>query len=185
MTDYFGTDEDDLIDASQLDSDIKNINSGSGNDTITNVSSSQEVRSSEGNDNISGTNFTYRISGGTGSQDITVNLKDGISDDGFGTQDTISGATSIHTDRNHNTTIYGTDNKEEFWLNGGSNIVDGGGGNDRVIYYGKKSSDYSITLVGEEIHIEGNSTKDILASMRSLDTIKNFALSYDGISVKI
>ena len=98
MADYFGTDEDDLIDASQLDSDIKNINSGSGNDTITNVSSSQEVRSSEGNDNISGTNFTYRISGGTGSQDITVNLKDGISDDGFGTQDTISGATSIHTD---------------------------------------------------------------------------------------
>ena len=59
MADYFGTDEDDLIDASQLDSDIKNINSGSGNDTITNVSSSQEVRSSEGNDNISGTNFTY------------------------------------------------------------------------------------------------------------------------------
>ena len=166
MADYFGTDEDDLIDASQLDSDIKNINSGSGNDTITNVSSSQEVRSSEGNDNISGTNFTYRISGGTGSQDITVNLKDGISDDGFGTQDTISGATSIHTDSNHNTTIYGTNSKEDFWLNGGSNIVDGGGGNDRVIYYGKKSSDYSITLVGEEIHIEGNSTKDILTNVR-------------------
>ena len=166
MTDYFGTDEDDLIDASQLDPDIKNINSGSGNDTIINVSSSQEVRSSEGNDIISGTNFTYRISGSAYSQDITVNLKDGISDDGFGTQDTISGATSIHTDWNHNTTIYGTDNKEEFWLNGGSNIVDGGGGDDQVIYYGKKSTDFSIKLVGNEIHIEGSSTKDILTNVR-------------------
>ena len=34
MADYFGTDEDDIIDASELDEDIKNINSGAGNDTI-------------------------------------------------------------------------------------------------------------------------------------------------------
>ena len=114
MADYNGTDEDDIIDASELDSNVKNINSGAGNDTITNVKSSQEVRTSKGNDNISGTDFTYRISGGNGSQNITINLKDGISDDGFGTQDNISGATSIHTDSQHNTTIYGTNNKEEF-----------------------------------------------------------------------
>ena len=87
MADYFGTDEDDIIDASELGSDVKNINSGDGNDTISNVSSSQEVRSSKGDDAISGNNFTYRLSRGDGSQDVTVNLKEGFSDDGFGTTD--------------------------------------------------------------------------------------------------
>ena len=106
MADYFGTDEDDIIDASELDEDIKNINSGAGNDTITNVKSTQEVRTSLGDDDISGNNFTYRISRGDGSQDITVNLKEGFSDDGFGTTDTLSGVYSVHTDINHNTTIY-------------------------------------------------------------------------------
>ena len=37
MADYNGTDEDDIIDASELSSDIKNIYPGKGNDTITNV----------------------------------------------------------------------------------------------------------------------------------------------------
>ena len=41
MADYNGTDEDDIIDASELDSDIGNIYPGAktlkGNDTITNA----------------------------------------------------------------------------------------------------------------------------------------------------
>ena len=37
MADYNGTDEDDIIDASELDSDIGNIRPGEGNDTITNA----------------------------------------------------------------------------------------------------------------------------------------------------
>ena len=37
MADYNGTDEDDIIDASELDSDIGNIYPGKGNDTITNA----------------------------------------------------------------------------------------------------------------------------------------------------
>ena len=166
MADYNGTDEDDVIDASELDEDIKNINSGAGNDTITNVKSTQEVRTSLGDDDISGNNFTYRISRGDGSQDITVNLKEGFSDDGFGTTDTLSGVYSVHTDNNHNTTIYGTSNKEEFWLNGGNNIVDGGGGDDQVVYFGKTENDFEIQYVGNEVHVVGNQTKDILTNVR-------------------
>ena len=41
MADYNGTDEDDIIDASELDSDIGNIYPGKGNDTITNAKSGQ------------------------------------------------------------------------------------------------------------------------------------------------
>ena len=166
MTDYFGTDQNDIIDASNLDPDVKNINSGAGNDTISNVSSAQEVRTSKGDDTISGSNFIYRISRGDGSQDITVNLEEGFSDDGFGTTDNISGVYSVHTYTYHNTTIYGTSNKEEFWLNGGNNVVDGGGGDDQVIYFDKKSSDYIITYSGNDVHITGDATKDILTNVR-------------------
>ena len=45
MTDYFGTDQDDIIDASNLDPDVKNINSGAGNDKISNVSISLLLKS--------------------------------------------------------------------------------------------------------------------------------------------
>ena len=37
MADYNGTDEDDIIDVSELDSDIGNIYPGKGNDTVTNA----------------------------------------------------------------------------------------------------------------------------------------------------
>ena len=37
MADYNGTDEDDIIDASTLDSDVGRIYPGKGNDTVTNL----------------------------------------------------------------------------------------------------------------------------------------------------
>ena len=46
MADYNGTDEDDIIDASELSSDIKNIYPGKGNDTVTNLSFGQILVSS-------------------------------------------------------------------------------------------------------------------------------------------
>ena len=76
MADYNGTDEDDIIDASELASDINNIYPGKGNDTITNAKSGQTIISSPGEDNISGSNFDYALwqanQGG-----ITINLKEG------------------------------------------------------------------------------------------------------------
>ena len=59
MANYNGTDEDDIIDASILDSDVRRIYPGKGNDTITNVKLGQTVVSSPGEDTISGSNFDY------------------------------------------------------------------------------------------------------------------------------
>ena len=50
MADYNGTDEDDIIDASELDSDIGNIYPGKGNDTITNATSKHTIISGPGED---------------------------------------------------------------------------------------------------------------------------------------
>ena len=52
MADYNGTDEDDIIDVSELDSDIGNIYPGKGNDTVTNATIKHTIVSSPGEDNI-------------------------------------------------------------------------------------------------------------------------------------
>lgn len=61
MADYNGTDEDDIIDASALDSNIDKIYPGKGNDTITNAKSGQTIISSPGEDTLSGTNYDYAL----------------------------------------------------------------------------------------------------------------------------
>ena len=61
MADYNGTDEDDIIDVSELDSDIGNIYPGKGNDTVTNATSKHTIISGPGEDNISGINFKYAV----------------------------------------------------------------------------------------------------------------------------
>jgi hypothetical protein len=94
MADYNGTDEDDLIDASTLDSDVNNIYPGKGNDTVTNATSKHTIIASPGEDNISGEKFGYALWNAT--QAVTINLKEGWSEDGFGTRDTISGIETIH-----------------------------------------------------------------------------------------
>ena len=92
MADYNGTDEDDIIDASELDR-YGNIYPGKGNDTITNAKSGQTIVSSPGEDTISGSNFDYAFWNAT--QAVTINLKEGWSEDGFGTRDTVSGVTQF------------------------------------------------------------------------------------------
>ena len=86
MADYNGTDGDDIIDASELASDVNNIYPGKGNDTVTNATSRQTIISSPGEDNISGSNFAYALWQAT-QGGITINLKEGWSDDGFGGKD--------------------------------------------------------------------------------------------------
>jgi|TARA_B110000240_G_C13391651_1_gene407055 hypothetical protein len=61
MADYNGTDEDDIIDASALDSNVDKIYPGKGNDTITNAKSGQTIISSPGEDTLSGTNYDYAL----------------------------------------------------------------------------------------------------------------------------
>src|SRR6056300_329177 len=143
MSDYFGTDEDDIIDASILDSDVRRIYHGKGEDTIT------------------GSNFDYAF--WDAEQGVTINLKEGWSEDGFGTRDTVSGVITIHGS-GFGDTFYGTDNYEKFFANGGDNILNMGIGDDMVSYAPGRgaSTDYTITNVGDEVHVTGPNTKDII-----------------------
>jgi len=168
MADYFGTDEDDIIDASELESNIGNIRPGEGNDTITNASSKHTIVSSPGEDNISGEKFGYALWNAT--QAVTINLKENWTEDGFGTRDTISGVEVIHGSR-FGDTFYGTENYEKFFANGGDNILNMGGGDDRVSYAPGRgpSTDYEVKLIGEEIHVIGKSTTDIIIGGRYVE----------------
>ena len=173
MTDYNGTDEDDIIDASELTSDIRNIYPGKGDDIVKNLTSGQTIIAGPGEDQISGNNFDYAmwqaIQGG-----ITINLKEGWSDDGFGGRDYISGVATVHGS-GFGDTIFGTASTENFFANGGNNVIDGGGGEDTVSYtYGKGTSkDFEIAYKDDgSIHVKGpNDTLDILTN---ISTIKFF-----------
>ena len=181
MADYNGTDEDDIIDASELASDINNIYPGKGNDTVINIKSGQTIISSPGEDTLSGTNYDYAL--WQAEQAVTINLKEGWAEDGFGTRDNVSGIVTIHGSR-FGDTIYGTENYERFFANGGDNIFNGGGGDDKISYapsLGRESTTYKITNVGDEVHIVGPDTKDIVNGVRFIEFMednKTIDLSY-------
>ena len=164
MTDYYGTDENDEIDASELDSNISNIYPKEGDDIVTNANSSHTIISGPGDDNYSGLNFGYAL--WNAQQSTTVNLKEGWADDGFGTRDKISGVITVHGSGNgHN--VYGTAADERFFANGGNNFFEGGGGIDRISYAGGNSKNYKVTKIGDEVHIE-----KISGLFRTIDKVK-------------
>ena len=173
MADYNGTDEDDIIDASELDSDIGNIYPGKGNDTITNVKSGQTIVSSPGEDTISGSNFDYAL--WQAQQSVTINLKEGWAEDGFGTRDNVSGIATIHGS-SFGDTVYGTESYERFFANGGDNFFYGGGGGDKISYApstGRESTNYTITKVGDEVHIVGPNTKDVVTGVKYVEFMED------------
>ena len=168
MADYNGTDEDDIIDASELDSDIGNIYPGKGNDTVTNATIMHTIVSSPGEDNISGEKFGYALWNAT--QSVTINLKEGWSEDGFGTRDTVSGIETIHGSR-FGDTIYGSENYERYFVNGGNNTIDGDGGYDRASYAPGRgpSTDFEITYIDGSAHVKGQNTLDILTNISTIE----------------
>ena len=82
MADYNGSDNNDIIDVSELASDVINIYPGNGNDIIINATSQHNIVASPGEDSISGKNTSYAL--WQSRQNSTVNLKEGWADDGFG-----------------------------------------------------------------------------------------------------
>ena len=186
VIDGIGTDEDDIIDASKLDSDIRNIYPGKGNDTVTNATSNHTIASGPGEDTISGEKFGYALWNAT--QSVTINLKEGWSEDGFGTRDTISGIETIHGS-SYGDTIYGSENYEKYFVNGGNNTIDGGGGGDRASYAPGRgaSTDFEITYIDESVHVKGENTLDILKNISSIefmDDSKIFNVSYFSSPIK-
>ena len=168
MADYNGTDEDDIIDASELDSDIGNIYPGKGNDTVSNATIMHTIVSSPGEDNISGEKFGYALWNAT--QAVTINLKENWSEDGFGTRDTISGVETIHGSA-FGDTIYGSENYERYFVNGGNNTIDGDGGYDRASYAPGRgpSTDFEITYIDGSAHVKGQNTLDILTNISTIE----------------
>ena len=166
MADYYGTDEDDIIDGSELSSDISNIYPKKGNDQLTNLNG-QTVVASPGNDSISGTNVQYAFWNATESP--TINLSEGWADDGFGGRDTISGITTIHG-TSLGMTITGTSAYEHVLLFGGNNTFNMGGGDDKITYHLLNSTDYVISSVGDEIHVTNSSlnTLDIITGVKEI-----------------
>jgi len=167
MVDYNGTDEDDLIDGSELSSDITNIYPKKGNDQLTNLNG-QTVISGPGNDSISGINVQYAFWNATESP--TINLLEGWADDGFGFRDTISGITVIHG-TNLGMTITGTSAYEKVFLFGGNNTFNMGGGDDKIVYHELNSTDYLISNVNGEIHVTNSAldTLDIITGTKYIE----------------
>lgn len=166
MADYNGTDEDDIIDGSELPSDISNIYPKKGNDQLTNLNG-QTVVASPGDDSISGTNVQYAFWHATESP--TINLLEGWADDGFGYRDTISGITTIHG-TSLGMTITGTSAYEHVLLFGGNNTFNMGGGDDKITYHLLNSTDYVISSVGDGVHVTNSSlnTLDIITGVKKI-----------------
>jgi hypothetical protein len=163
MADYYGTDDDDLIDASQLPEDFNKasdkIYPGKGNDEIINIDG-HEVVSSEGNDSYSGINIKLAYYSDPKSTDI--NLQKGSVTDGYGGTDTINGHVSEVYLSREGGNFTGTESFEKIIIWGSNNtVITGNGEKDRVQIFNSVSSDYNIQKVGEDIQIKHN-TEDII-----------------------
>ena len=161
MADYYGTDEDDVIDASQLPEDFNKagnkIYPGKGNDEIINIDG-HEVVSSGGNDTYSGKNIKLAFFFDPGA--VTINLLEGSANDGYGGTDTITGTVSEVYLSSQGGNFTGTENFEKVIIWGSSNTIITSGGNDRIELRDDTSSDYTIKKVGDDIHLD-HKTLDI------------------------
>jgi hypothetical protein len=141
--DYHGTNGNDNIDQKALGlADWTNIFGGAGNDTIR-VGNATAIGEA-GDDTIIGTTHYSTVAYWGSPAGVTVNLATGIAQDGFGGTDHLSGIYVVQA-TGFNDRITGSSADETFWLGGGSDSVTGGGGHDKVIYYGMKASAATVT----------------------------------------
>jgi hypothetical protein len=141
--DYHGTSGNDDIDQKALGlADWTNFYGGAGNDTIR-IGNATAIGEA-GDDTIIGSTHYSTVAYWGSPAGVTVNLATGIAQDGFGGTDHLSGIyviqASAYSDR-----LTGSSADETFWLSGGNDSVTGGGGHDKVIYYGVKASEAKVT----------------------------------------
>jgi hypothetical protein len=141
--DYHGTSGDDNLDQAALKlPDWTNIFGGAGNDTIR-VGNATAIGEA-GDDTIIGTTHYSTVAYWGSPAGVTVNLATGIAQDGFGGTDHLSGIYAIQAS-SFSDHFIGSGADETFWLTGGNDSVTGGGGHDKVIYYGIKASEAAVT----------------------------------------
>jgi hypothetical protein len=141
--DFRGTNGDDVINQATLGlADFTNIYGGDGNDIITLANGS--ALGQRGNDTIIGALGSSSAVYWDSPVGINADLSTGVVQDGYGTVDTLVNITVLHTSGN-NDIVKGSSRDETFWENGGSNLIDGGGGKDLAIYYGVSGPDAVIS----------------------------------------
>lgn len=143
MADYRGTDGNDSIDQDKLGlPGGTNIFGGKGDDTI--IVSSGTAVGEQGNDTITAANGWAGVAYWGSPSGVKVDLAAGIAQDGFGTVDKLINVRTVQ-DSGHSDEFIGSSASEEFWLSGGSDRVNGGGGQDTVKYWDLKPSEMTIS----------------------------------------
>lgn len=141
--DYHGTNNDDDIDQAKLGlPDWSNIYGEGGNDTIR-IGNATAI-GGPGNDTLIGTTPYSTVAYWGSPSAVTVNLATGVAQDGYGGLDHLFGIRIVQ-DSAYSDTLIGSQTDETFWLSGGNNSVDSGGGHDTVIYYGVRGADAVVT----------------------------------------
>lgn len=143
MADYRGTDGNDSIDQDKLGlPGGTNIFGGKGDDTI--IISAGTAVGEQGNDTITAANGWAGVAYWGSPSGVKVDLAAGIAQDGFGTVDKLINVRTVQ-DSGHSDEFIGSSASEEFWLSGGSDRVNGGGGQDIVKYWDLKPSEVTIS----------------------------------------
>ena len=184
MSTYFGTDNDDSIDGSDLPAGTSKIDSRAGDDTLINLASI-EVVAGPGNDAISGTDVGYIL--WWAPKNPTVNLKEGFALDGFGFRDELAGVTAVQLPSDalnpKDATVIGSDLDEIVFVWAGNNVIDLGGGNDLVIFYDSDYTDFDFNYDNDSVIVKNikTGTESTLSGVETLQFRKESPIgeSYD------
>jgi hypothetical protein len=167
MATYIGTKGNDYINGPVVAKD-SNIDGDEGDDTVI-LGSRQIFVSGPGNDIIKGTGESdYALWYAKGP--ATVDLFLGYALDGYGFRDSIEGINRVHGTQ-FGVTVIGTGASETVNIFGGKNNIDLGGGDDTVVYWDQKSSDYSIVFNLDRFEVKkaGIATIDILRGVEFVE----------------
>lgn len=164
--DYTGTDDDEVLDASDLIPDGGWIDGGGGDDTIT-LTERRGFISGPGNDTVIGSGSAQIA---FKEADPYVNLAEGYVLDGYGGRDTVTGVTDVHL-WGGGGEVVGASRNERVFAFDGEKLIDLGGGADTVVYYNKSSTDYEISVdtVTTTVRQISTGTEDRLKNVESIE----------------
>jgi hypothetical protein len=165
---YNGTANNDVIDGTKVAGPSDWIDAGAGNDDVT-VGPNQTFVSGPGNDTVRGTNGHGGYGLWFATERPTVDLSQGYAFDGFGGRDTLIGIDTVHLTQMGGTVI-GSSAAETVFLFGGTNSLDLGGGDDKVVYHEQQSKDFAISAVtgGLEIRNLKTGTVDLIKGAETI-----------------
>lgn len=166
MSDYQGTSDNDVLNQASLGlPDWSTIRGGAGDDTIT--VGKGTMLGQQGNDTLTGTSPQSMAAYWDSPAPIAVDLAAGRVQDGWGTVDTLVGIRVVTMSYGSDTAL-GSDGDDTFWEGGGSNTIDGGRGDDTVIYFDARPSEADITYD---------------AASRTFTVVKRFANGITGTDI--